>query len=54
MNKIKHIERITAKELDQLTPLNASWHHEYRSSAYLFLGGLNYRINEGDLVIIFS
>jgi RNA-binding motif X-linked protein 2 len=54
MNKIKHIERITQRELDTLTPLNASWHHEYRDSAYIFLGGLNFRMNEGDLVIVFS
>jgi RNA-binding motif protein, X-linked 2 len=54
MNKIKHIERITQRELDSLTPINASWHFEYRNSAYLFLGGLNYRMNEGDLVTVFS
>jgi RNA-binding motif protein, X-linked 2 len=54
MNKIKHIERLTQRELDSLTPLNASWHHEYRDSAYIFIGGLNYRMNEGDLVIAFS
>lgn len=54
MNKIKHIERITARELESLTPLTASWHQEYASSAYVFLGGLNYRLNEGDLVIVFS
>jgi RNA-binding motif X-linked protein 2 len=54
MNKIKHIERLTQRELDNLTPLNASWHFEYRDSAYIFIGGLNYRMNEGDLVIVFS
>lgn len=54
MNKIKHIERITQRELESLTPLNASWHHEYRDSAYIFIGGLNFRMTEGDLVIVFS
>ena len=54
MNKIKHIERLTDRELEQLTPYNASWHHEYRDSAYVFVGGLSYRMNEGDLVTVFS
>lgn len=34
--------------------MNASWHQEYRESAYIFIGGLNYRMNEGDLAIVFS
>ncbi len=54
MNKIKHIERLTSRELEQLTPFTASWHYEYRDSAYVFIGGLNYRMNEGDIVIVFS
>jgi RNA-binding motif X-linked protein 2 len=54
MNKIKHIERITNKELESLVPLHASWHHEYKDSAYIFIGGLNYRMNEGDIVTVFS
>lgn len=54
MNKIKNIERITTKELEQLTPYHASWHYEYRDSAYIYIGGLNYRMNEGDIVTVFS
>ena len=54
MNKIKHIERITQKELHELTPLTASWHNDYADSAYVFLAGLNYRMNEGDLVTVAS
>lgn len=54
MNKIKNIERITQKELSQLTPYHASWHYEYRDSAYIYIGGLNYKMNEGDIVIVFS
>ena len=34
--------------------MNASWHAEYRDSAYIYIGGLNYRMNEGDIVIVFS
>lgn len=54
MNKIKHIERITNKELQDLTPLTASWHNDYADSAYIFFGGLNFRMNEGDIVTVAS
>ena len=54
MNKIKHIERITNRELHELTPLTASWHQDYADSAYIIVSGLNYRMNEGDLVIVCS
>ena len=54
MNKIKNIERITSKELESLTPYKASWHYEYRDSAYIFIGGITYRMNEGDIVTVFS
>lgn len=54
MNKIKHIERITNQELEKLTRPEASWHWEYRHSAYIFIGGLSYQMNEGDISIVFS
>lgn len=54
MNKIKHIERITNRELQDQTSLTASWHHDYHDSAYIFVGGINYKMNEGDLAIVFS
>ena len=54
MNKIKHIERISNRELHEQTPLKASWHQDYADSAYVFVSGLNFRMNEGDLVTVFS
>lgn len=54
MNKIKHIERITQQELENLTPLSASWHKDYDKSAYITIQGLNYRMNEGDIAIVAS
>lgn len=54
MNKIKHIQRITNSELATLTPQSASWHRDYQQSAYITMQGLNYRMNEGDIVIIAS
>ena len=54
VNNIAAIERMTNLELDKLVPLNASWHHEYRNSAYIYIGGLNFKMNEGDVVTVFS
>ena len=54
MNKIKQIERLSLQELDKLTPLTASWHKDYQQSAYITIHGLNYRMNEGDIIIVAS
>ena len=35
-------------------PQTASWHHEYADSAYIYVGGLSYNMNEGDLAVVFS
>lgn len=40
--------------MEKLVPLTASWHHTYKNSAYIYVGGLSYRLNEGDIVTIFS
>jgi len=54
MNKVKHIQRINERELQENTSYQASWHYQYRNSAYIFIGGLNFRMNEGDIIIVFS
>ena len=48
------INKFTEKELEMGVPMKASWHQDYAHSAYLFVGGLNYRMNEGDIVLVFS
>ncbi|KAF8157597.1 hypothetical protein BJ912DRAFT_1070165, partial [Pholiota molesta] len=32
----------------------ASWHDEYKDSAYIFVGGLHFDLTEGDVITIFS
>ncbi|KAF8819028.1 Rna-binding protein [Cardiosporidium cionae] len=32
----------------------SSWHSQYKNSAYIFIGGLSYRLSEGDVIIVFS
>ncbi|KAA0200117.1 RNA-binding motif protein X-linked [Fasciolopsis buskii] len=32
----------------------SSWHIQYKNSAWIFVGGLNYELTEGDLICVFS
>lgn len=54
MNKIKEIERLNNQELEEGISINASWHNDYNDTAYIYIGGLNYDLTEGDLITIFS
>ena len=33
---------------------SASWHAAYADSAYVYAGGLDYRMTEGDVITIFA
>ncbi len=50
---VKEINRINQKELE-LGLNGASWHDEYKGSAYIFAGGLPVDLTEGDVITIFS
>ena len=51
LNQLKMNER----ELEMgLAGTNKSWHHEYKDSAWIFLGGLPYEMTEGDVICMFS
>lgn len=55
MKAIKTIERRTEHELRMgINPGGGSWHDAYRGSAYIYVGGLPYELNEGDIIQIFS
>ncbi|KAJ3302279.1 RNA-binding motif protein, X-linked 2, partial [Gonapodya sp. JEL0774] len=51
---VKEIQRINARELDKAVEGSASWHDEYRNSAWVFAGGLDFEFSEGDIICIFS
>jgi RNA-binding motif X-linked protein 2 len=36
------------------SPPEASWHADYRDTAYIYIGGLPFDLSEGDIVTIFS
>ncbi|KAG9634271.1 hypothetical protein KCU64_g15483, partial [Aureobasidium melanogenum] len=54
MNQIKQVQRLNERELEKIVPSNASWHTDYRDTAYIYVGGLNLDLSEGDIITIFS
>lgn len=68
MNSIRQIKELNQKELENgvyvitssLNPTHihrspeASWHVDYRDTAYIYIGGLPLELSEGDVITIFS
>ena len=54
MNAIRATERLNALELQNATPPSASWHADYRDTAWVYVGGLVSDLSEGDIATIFS
>ncbi|KAF2160470.1 hypothetical protein M409DRAFT_29091 [Zasmidium cellare ATCC 36951] len=54
MQSVRQIERLNQVELDKCVPPNASWHTDYRDTAYIYIGGLPFELSEGDVLTIFS
>lgn len=41
-------------DIPLLSSPNASWHVDYRDTAFIYFGGLPYELSEGDVITIFS
>ncbi|KAK0976724.1 RNA-binding protein Cwf29 [Friedmanniomyces endolithicus] len=54
MQSIKQVQRLNDTELEKVVPSNASWHTDYRDTAYIYIGGLPFELSEGDILTIFS
>ncbi|CAI4211208.1 unnamed protein product [Parascedosporium putredinis] len=54
MNKIKSIQALNQKELENGITPEASWHADYRDTAFVYFGGLPSELSEGDVIVIFS
>lgn len=54
MNAIRQTQLLNKRELENATPPSASWHADYRDTAYIYIGGLHPDLTEGDVVTIFS
>lgn len=52
MNNIRATKAINEKEL--ALGIQASWHDDYKDSAYIYIGGLDTGLTEGDVITIFS
>ncbi|KAF3066074.1 RNA-binding motif protein, X-linked 2 [Trichoderma lentiforme] len=64
MNQIRAIQALNKKEIENGMRQNAeltcrsspdaSWHVDYRDTAFVYFGGLPYELSEGDIITIFS
>ncbi|SCW03486.1 LAFE_0G11540g1_1 [Lachancea fermentati] len=55
MNQIKSIQKLSLKELEcGILKPEASWHEQYKDQAYIYFGGMNLKLTEGDILTIFS
>jgi RNA-binding motif X-linked protein 2 len=54
MQSVRQIQRLNDLELQKCVPPNASWHTDYRDTAYIHIGGLPFELSEGDVLTIFS
>ena len=54
MNVVREINRINEREAKVGLESDASWHAQYKDSAYVYVGGLDYGFTEGDVICVFS
>lgn len=54
MYNINAAKKLGELEIEQGLEGHRSWHHQFRNSAYIFVGGLHQGLTEGDVVIVFS
>ncbi len=49
MNQIRAIQALNKREIEAGISPNASWHVDYRDTAFVNFGGLPYELSEGDI-----
>lgn len=54
LTQIKNTQKITRQEFLTGVSEAASWHAKYKHSAYVYAGGLNFELTEGDLLAVFA
>lgn len=54
LTNVRNIKKLTETELQYNISGKASWHYQYKDSAWIFIGGLPYDLSEGDVICIFS
>lgn len=53
-SNIRAIERLNEQEIKASSIGKGSWHDQYKDSPYIYIGGLNSELTEGDLRVVFS
>ncbi|KAH6940037.1 hypothetical protein HPB50_024486 [Hyalomma asiaticum] len=51
---VKNITKLNETELKLGVTEKTSWHKKYKDSAWIFVGGLDYQLTEGDVICVFS
>jgi RNA-binding motif X-linked protein 2 len=54
MNGIRATQQLNQRELEECIPPEASWHRDYADTAFIYIGGLDPKLSEGDIIAIFS
>lgn len=54
LRNVKNIQKLNERELSMGVSKTASWHNQYKDSAWIFVGGLPYDLSEGDIITVFS
>ena len=55
MNQVRAIAKMNEDELAHgLAGTSGSWHAQYRGNAWVYAGGLDPRLSEGDVLAVFS
>ena len=54
MNVIQEIKRINELEMKANISGGASWHDDYKDTAWVFVGGLPLELTEGDVLCVMS
>lgn len=54
LTKVQLVDELNECEAGTMVIAEASWHSEYKDSAWIFLGGLSYELTEGDSLCVFS
>jgi RNA-binding motif X-linked protein 2 len=54
MNNIRAIQKLNEEEARLGISENASWHAEYKDSAYIVVTGIPFDLNEGDIIVVCS
>lgn len=53
-SQVRNIERLNEEEIRKGLTDCGSWHDQYKDSPYVFVGGLPFDLNEGDISAIFA